>query len=210
MNEMYGMRARRSLVASVLAMVVVATPLLLTPSRAPASWAVMITTAQDPPPAEAGLGLDRPARRVIQQGLRNEGFDPGAPDGLFGPRTRGAIRRWQEARGEPATGYLDGVQAELLRASGAPRLSVETAASATAESIASPAQVVSAAPRRSETETSANPATLTAEPSTVPDQMENCDGWNTGDFFETVTVSAVTACLAAGADVAARDDDDYD
>ena len=29
--------------------------------------------------------LDRSTRRLIQQGLRNEGFDPGTPDGLFGP-----------------------------------------------------------------------------------------------------------------------------
>ena len=37
------------------------------------------------------LGLDRPTRRLIQQELRNEGFNPGAPDGLFGPRTRAAF-----------------------------------------------------------------------------------------------------------------------
>ena len=73
--------------------------------------------AQDASAVEAGLGLDRATRRLIQQGLRNEGFDPGAPDGLFGPRTREAISRWQQARGVPATGYLDKEQAELLRAS---------------------------------------------------------------------------------------------
>ena len=33
----------------------------------------------------------------------------------------------------------------------------------------------------------------------------NCEEWNTGEFFETATVEDVTACLAAGADVAARD-----
>ena len=49
-------------------------------------------------------------RRLIQQELRNEGFNPGAPDGLFGPRTRAAVRRWQEAQGRPPTGYLDSVQ----------------------------------------------------------------------------------------------------
>ncbi len=61
-------------------------------------------TAQDPSVVEMALGLDRPTRRLIQQELRNEGFDPGAPDGLFGPRTRGAVRRWQEAQGRPPTG----------------------------------------------------------------------------------------------------------
>ena len=45
------------------------------------------------------LDLDRLTRRLIQQGQRNEGFDPGAPDGLFGPRTRAAVRCGQEAQG---------------------------------------------------------------------------------------------------------------
>ena len=71
--------------------------------------------ARDPAAVEASLGLDRPARRLIQQGLRNEGFDPGAPDGLFGPRTRTAIQDWQQSRGAPLTGYLNGPGAELLR-----------------------------------------------------------------------------------------------
>ena len=53
---------------------------------------------------------------MIQQGLRNEGFDAGTPDGLFGPRTRAAIRAWQAAREHAETGYLDGVQAAALRA----------------------------------------------------------------------------------------------
>ena len=40
--------------------------------------------AQSAAEAETALALDRPSRRLIQQGLRNEGFDPGTPDGLFG------------------------------------------------------------------------------------------------------------------------------
>ena len=64
---------------------------------------------------ERKLALDRPTRRLIQQGLTNDGFDPGTPDGQFGPRTRAAIRAWQAARGAATTGYLDEVQAELLR-----------------------------------------------------------------------------------------------
>ena len=35
--------------------------------------------AQDPSAVEAELGLDRPTRRLIQQGLPNEGFDAGTP-----------------------------------------------------------------------------------------------------------------------------------
>ena len=69
--------------------------------------------------AEEALGLDRTARRRIQEGLLFAGFDPGGADGLFGPRTRAAIRRWQSARGARATGYLDGAAAEALRSADA-------------------------------------------------------------------------------------------
>ena len=76
------------------------------------------------PVVEEGLNLDRSARRQIQQGLAAGGFDPGGADGLFGPRTRAAIRRWQSSRGGRATGYLDGASAEALRSVGGagPRL----------------------------------------------------------------------------------------
>ena len=70
------------------------------------------------PVVEEALGLDRAARRRIQVGLRNGGFDPGGADGLFGVRTRAAIRGWQSARGARATGYLDGAAAAALRSAG--------------------------------------------------------------------------------------------
>ena len=75
----------------------------------------------DPQTVETALNLDRSTRRLIQQGLRVEGFDPGGVDGLFGPRTRAAIRDWQAAQGMRMTGHLDGPSAERLRLAGAPR-----------------------------------------------------------------------------------------
>ena len=51
----------------------------------------------DAPPVEAGLGLDRAARRRSQERLQAVGFDPGGADGLFDPRTLVAIPRWQGA-----------------------------------------------------------------------------------------------------------------
>ena len=66
---------------------------------------------------EEGLGLDRAARRQIQEGLEAAGFDPGGTDGMFGPRTRAAIRSWQTSRGARATGYLDASSVAALRPS---------------------------------------------------------------------------------------------
>ena len=69
--------------------------------------------------AEAALGLGRETRRMIQQGLAEEGFDPGGADGVFGPGTRAALRGWQRAQGQPVTGYLTRASAAELRAEGA-------------------------------------------------------------------------------------------
>ena len=76
---------------------------------------------------EALLGLERSERRLIQMGLKREGFDPGSADGLFGRGTRRAIGRWQALRGEETTGYLDGESAKVLLASGREQESQEAA-----------------------------------------------------------------------------------
>ncbi len=80
------------------------------------------------PVVEEGLGLNQAARRQVQLGLRSAGFDPGGADGLFGPRTRAAIRSWQSARGVRSTGYLDGSQVEALRSQGGSRPPVSAGA----------------------------------------------------------------------------------
>ena len=67
------------------------------------------------PVVEEDLGLNRATRRQIQLSLRSAGFDSGGADGLFGPRTRAAIRNWQSSRGARSTGYLDRPQFEALR-----------------------------------------------------------------------------------------------
>ena len=68
---------------------------------------------------EAGLKLSRADRRVIQLGLKAEGFDPGPADGLIGPGTRGAIRKWQASRGMDLTAHLDAESANVLLTAGA-------------------------------------------------------------------------------------------
>ncbi len=126
------------------------------------------TAPQGPAAGEATLALDRPARRLIQQGLRNAGYDPGTPDGLFGPQTRAAIRDWQQSRGASPTGYLNSADAELLRTAAArpaaapeapPPLEVIPAVAPTASSAAP-------SPASTPTETDPSPpspATVVAE-----------------------------------------------
>ncbi|MEM9147725.1 MAG: peptidoglycan-binding protein [Pseudomonadota bacterium] len=65
--------------------------------------------------AEAALGLKRAERRAIQRALRDIGQDPRGIDGVFGPATRRAIRRWQRAAGFAPTGYLTREQLVALR-----------------------------------------------------------------------------------------------
>ena len=55
---------------------------------------------------------------TIQRGLALLGFEVGPLDGIFGRRTRGAIRNWQASGGSPVTGYLDARGAEVLLAAG--------------------------------------------------------------------------------------------
>ena len=97
-------------------------------SRGGGSGCIVRAWGCNGPVVEDGLNLERSARRQIQQGLAAGGFDPGGADGLFGPRTRAAIRRWQSSRGARSTGYLDGPSAEALRSVGAAGLAVAATA----------------------------------------------------------------------------------
>ena len=66
---------------------------------------------------EKKLALDQGARRKFQSCLRTLGFDPGEPDGLFGPRTRGAVRAWQASEGREggeAAGFFSRDDADAL------------------------------------------------------------------------------------------------
>ena len=42
---------------------------------------------------------------ALQTALNERGFDSGTPDGLAGPATREALRRYQRSVGLPADGY---------------------------------------------------------------------------------------------------------
>lgn len=80
-------------------------------------------TARQERPAEGGgvlrdTALSRGQKAGVQRGLAALGFNAGPADGMFGPRTRSAIREWQEAKGLEATGYLTQDQADALAGAG--------------------------------------------------------------------------------------------
>ena len=113
-------------------------------SRGGGSGCIVRVWGCNGPVVEDGLSLDRAARRAIQEGLQAAGFDPGGADGMFGPRTRTAIRSWQTSRGARATGYLDGASVASLRPSEAGQPTFrerEPAGVAAASSAAAPAAV---------------------------------------------------------------------
>lgn len=56
--------------------------------------------------AEEALGLNDGMKRLIEQRLAAIGLKPGKVDGQFDADTRRAIRRYQQARGLPVTGFL--------------------------------------------------------------------------------------------------------
>ena len=52
--------------------------------------------------------------KVVQESLKNAGFDPGAVDGIIGPRTKAALTLFQHARSLPETGRLDPATIDAL------------------------------------------------------------------------------------------------
>jgi lytic murein transglycosylase len=78
-----------------------------------------------PWPQETPLSLAE--RMTAQRALSALGYDPGAPDGLVGLRTRAALRAWQKARGITADGYLSLAMVERLTAETQPPAAAEPA-----------------------------------------------------------------------------------
>ncbi|MBJ2149783.1 peptidoglycan-binding protein [Paracoccus sp. IB05] len=64
---------------------------------------------------EAALALSREQRRQIQSQLTSLGYDAGVADGLWGRKTREAIRGWQSANGATASGYVTERQVRQIR-----------------------------------------------------------------------------------------------
>ena len=64
--------------------------------------------------AETALRLGPSDRQRIQVALTSLGFDTQGIDGVFGPRSRAMIQAWQQARNNPATGFLTAPQQQAL------------------------------------------------------------------------------------------------
>ena len=68
-----------------------------------------------------GHSLDTDSIRLIQRALYSLGYNPGPIDGVFGSRTRSAIRAYQQAHqltqtGQPTTALMDHLQEQLQTA----------------------------------------------------------------------------------------------
>lgn len=67
-----------------------------------------------PAEIEAALRLTRTQRTTIQKQLIALGYDAGVADGLWGAKTRAAIKSWQRANKKTQTGYVTASQIKLI------------------------------------------------------------------------------------------------
>lgn len=86
------------------------------PGGAPGGRPTVGATASPALRAERSLSLTRADKLVVQGVLERMGLYSGGLDGVFGPGTRRAIRRWQETRRRRRTGYLSADDLRELRA----------------------------------------------------------------------------------------------
>jgi peptidoglycan hydrolase-like protein with peptidoglycan-binding domain len=70
--------------------------------------------------AEAAPPVTQKLVRGVQQELKSEGFDPGPVDGVWGPKTSGAVREFQKAQGLEASGQLNARTLAELGVGGGP------------------------------------------------------------------------------------------
>jgi hypothetical protein len=73
-------------------------------------------------PGEADLRMTYRDRQKLQVALSSLGFDVGAIDGTFGPRTRQMIGAWQIKSGNISTGFFTAAQKNALLSESAPAI----------------------------------------------------------------------------------------
>jgi peptidoglycan hydrolase-like protein with peptidoglycan-binding domain len=62
----------------------------------------------------AGMAANTGQVKAAQQALKDQGLDPGPIDGKMGPKTKAALRDYQQKQGLKATGRLDTETASKL------------------------------------------------------------------------------------------------
>jgi peptidoglycan hydrolase-like protein with peptidoglycan-binding domain len=77
---------------------------------------VPVVFAPPPAPVIVRPAVDRSLTFAIQNELGMAGYNPGPPDGLFGPRTSYAIAAYQQHNGLPADGMVSVPLLDHLRA----------------------------------------------------------------------------------------------
>ena len=65
-------------------------------------------------PLRRSAAARQPLVREAQRALRDLGYDPGPIDGIFGPRTRTALAKYQTSERLSVTGDLDALTLERL------------------------------------------------------------------------------------------------
>ena len=88
------------------------------PSATRPAPAPPVAVEPDASSVEQALKLKRSDRVLVQRGLNGLKLDAGPADGLYGPKTRDAVRKWQVSKGYSGTGYLTRDQAKALVATG--------------------------------------------------------------------------------------------
>lgn len=92
-----------------------APPAAVPPPPAAASPAAPTATPPATLPSEDQMTEDQ--RRLVQSALAHLGYYDAKADGIFGPETRAAIRRWQHEVHAPMTGHLTAEEASKLGSS---------------------------------------------------------------------------------------------
>jgi peptidoglycan hydrolase-like protein with peptidoglycan-binding domain len=102
------------------------------------------------PQATAPITLTHDQIVQLQQALNENGFDAGEADGVFGPKTSEALKRFQSKAGLKPTGHIDQQTLALVGISApqAPTGTVPTTGQGSSTPPASPGQQTPTTPKR--------------------------------------------------------------
>lgn len=82
--------------------------------KAPPAKAEKMGEMEKKPAAMGKMSTGNEQTRKVQEALKAKGNDPGPIDGIMGPKTRAAIKAFQEANGMKGTGQVDAQTAEKM------------------------------------------------------------------------------------------------